>query len=91
VPAANPDKIMSSIIRIRNGDILALLRLNGDRANNPIPQRRPSQFGPVAARTLPSAKPSVQQELKDRIMAAMDFFNQEPIIHTWTYKLDTAA
>jgi hypothetical protein len=23
--------------------------------------------------------------------AAMDFFNQEPVVHTWTYKLDKAA
>jgi hypothetical protein len=26
-----------------------------------------------------------------RIMAAMDFFNQEPVVHTWTCKLDKAA
>jgi hypothetical protein len=32
-----------------------------------------------------------KQELKDRIMAAMDFFNKDPVVHTWTYKLDTAA
>jgi 2-dehydropantoate 2-reductase len=32
-----------------------------------------------------------RQELKDRIMAAMVFFNQEPVVHTWTYKLDKAA
>jgi hypothetical protein len=25
-----------------------------------------------------------KQELKDRIVAAMDFFNQEPVVHTWT-------
>jgi hypothetical protein len=25
------------------------------------------------------------------IMAAMDYFNQEPVVHTWTYKLDKAA
>ena len=25
------------------------------------------------------------------LMAAMDFFNQEPVVHTWTYKLDNAA
>ena len=24
------------------------------------------------------------------IMAAMDFFNQEPVVHTWTHKLDKA-
>jgi transposase len=32
-----------------------------------------------------------KQELKDRIMAAMDFFNRDPVVHTWTYKLDKAA
>ena len=25
------------------------------------------------------------------IMAAMDFFNREPVVHTWTHKLDRAA
>jgi hypothetical protein len=24
-------------------------------------------------------------------MAAMDFFNQEPVVHTWIYKLNRAA
>jgi hypothetical protein len=24
-------------------------------------------------------------------MAAIDFFNQEPVVHTWIYKLDSAA
>jgi transposase len=32
-----------------------------------------------------------KQELKDRIMAGVKFFNQEPVVHTWTYKLDQAA
>ena len=32
-----------------------------------------------------------KQELKDRIMAAMHYFNQEPVVHTWAYKLDKAA
>jgi hypothetical protein len=32
-----------------------------------------------------------KQELKERIMAAMDFFNQQPVVHTWTYKLDKAT
>jgi hypothetical protein len=34
---------------------------------------------------------SSKQELKDRLMAAMDFFNRDPVVHTWTYKLDKAA
>jgi hypothetical protein len=32
-----------------------------------------------------------KQELKDRLVAAMDYFNQEPVVHTWSYKLDKAA
>jgi hypothetical protein len=32
-----------------------------------------------------------KQELKDRVMAAMDFFNQNPVVHTWSYKLNKAA
>jgi hypothetical protein len=32
-----------------------------------------------------------KQELKDRIMAAMDHFNQDSVVHTWSYKLDQAA
>jgi hypothetical protein len=32
-----------------------------------------------------------KQQLKYRIMAAMDFFNQEPVVHIWNYKLDKAA
>jgi DDE superfamily endonuclease len=26
-----------------------------------------------------------------RVMAAMDLFNQDPVVHTWSYKLDRAA
>jgi hypothetical protein len=32
-----------------------------------------------------------KQELKDRIMAAMDEFNRHSVVHTWSYKLDKAA
>jgi hypothetical protein len=32
-----------------------------------------------------------KQQLKDRIMAAMDHFNERPIVHTWCYKLKKAA
>jgi transposase len=31
------------------------------------------------------------QELKDRITAAIEHFNCNPVVHTWTYKLDRAA
>ena len=32
-----------------------------------------------------------KQELKDRIMSAMDEFNREPVVHTWSYGLEKAA
>jgi hypothetical protein len=28
---------------------------------------------------------------KGRLMSAVEFFNREPVVHTWTYKLDKAA
>lgn len=31
-----------------------------------------------------------KDELKDRLMAAMEYFNQEPVVHTWSYGLDRA-
>jgi len=34
---------------------------------------------------------SSKQELKERLMAAVDYFNCDPVVHTWTYKLDNAA
>jgi hypothetical protein len=32
-----------------------------------------------------------KQELKERIMAAIDDINRHPVVHTWSYKLDQAA
>jgi hypothetical protein len=32
-----------------------------------------------------------KQELKDRLIAAIDHINRHPVVHTWTYKLDRAA
>ena len=32
-----------------------------------------------------------KNKLKARILAYLDDLNREPIIHTWTYKIDTAA
>jgi hypothetical protein len=34
---------------------------------------------------------SSKQELRERIIAAIDFFNRDPVVPTWTYKLDKAA
>jgi hypothetical protein len=38
-----------------------------------------------------AAKGEPSKTLKDRIMAAMDEFNRDPVVHTWSYKLDQAA
>jgi hypothetical protein len=32
-----------------------------------------------------------KRKLKERIMAAIDHFNQSPVVHTWSYKRDKAA
>jgi hypothetical protein len=34
---------------------------------------------------------SSKQELKDRLMSAMDHFNDDPVVHTRTNKLDKDA
>jgi transposase len=48
-------------------------------------------FSKLARSVLRHIRVASKQELKDRIMAAMEFFNQEPVVHTWTYKLDKVA
>src|SRR5215831_379654 len=48
-------------------------------------------FSKLARSVLRHIRVTSKQELKDRIMAAMDFFNQKPVVHTWTYKLDRAV
>jgi transposase len=48
-------------------------------------------FSKLARSVLRHIRVASKQELKERIIAAMDFFNQEPVVHTWSYKLDTAA
>ena len=32
-----------------------------------------------------------KQELKDRLIAAINHFNDNSVVHTWTYRLDRAA
>ena|SRR5215216_2238782 len=48
-------------------------------------------FSKLARSVLRHIRISSKQELKDRLMAAMDYFNADPVVHTWTYKLDRAA
>jgi transposase len=48
-------------------------------------------FSKLARSVLRHIRVSSKQELKDRLLAAMDFFNRAPVVHTWTYRLDKAA
>jgi hypothetical protein len=45
-------------------------------------------FSKLASSVLRHIRVASKQELKDRIMAAMDDINQHPVVHTWSYKLD---
>jgi transposase len=47
-------------------------------------------FSKLARSVLRHIRVASEQELKDRIMAAMDEFNKHPVVHTWSYKLDQA-
>jgi transposase len=48
-------------------------------------------FSKLARSVLRHIRVASKQELKDRLLAAMDYFNQAPVVHTWTHKLEKAA
>jgi transposase len=48
-------------------------------------------FSKLARSVLRHIRVASKQELKDRIMAAIELVNRDPVIHTWSYKLDRAA
>ena len=48
-------------------------------------------FSKLARSVLRHIRVASKQELKNRIMAAMDHFNERPVVHTWSYKLKKAA
>jgi transposase len=48
-------------------------------------------FSKLARSVLRHIRVASKQELKDRITAAMDHFNRDPVVHTWSYKLDQVA
>src|ERR1700752_2883348 len=48
-------------------------------------------FSKLARSVLRHIRVASKQELKHRLMAAVDYFNGDPVVHTWTYKLDKAA
>ena len=48
-------------------------------------------FSKLARSVLRHIRVASKQELKDRILAAIDDINQHPVVHTWSYKIDEAA
>ena len=48
-------------------------------------------FSKLTRSVLRHIRVASKQELKHRIIAAMDEFNRDPVVHTWSYKLDQAA
>jgi len=48
-------------------------------------------FSKLARSVLRHIRVSSKQELKDRLMAAIVHFNEVPVVHTWTHRLDKAA
>ena len=48
-------------------------------------------FSKMARSVLRHIRVASKDELKARILAYLDDLNREPVIHTWTYKIDTAA
>ena len=48
-------------------------------------------FSKLARSVLRHIRVASKQELEDRIMAAIDDINRQPVVHTWAYQLDVAA
>jgi transposase len=48
-------------------------------------------FSKLTRSVLRHIRVASKQELRDRLMAAVEHFNQHPVVHTWTYKIDRAA
>jgi transposase len=47
-------------------------------------------FSKLARSVLRHIRVASKRELKDRIMATIDDINQNPVVHSWSYKLDAA-
>lgn len=48
-------------------------------------------FSKLTRSVLRHIRVASKQELKDRIMAAIEDINRHPVVHTWSYKLNEAA
>ena len=50
-----------------------------------------SFFSKLARSVLRHIRVASKKELKDRIIETIDHFNRDPVVHTWSYRLDQAA
>jgi len=48
-------------------------------------------FSKLARSALRHIRVASKQELKDRIIAAIDLINRDPVVHTWSYMLEKSA
>jgi transposase len=48
-------------------------------------------FSKLARSVLRHIRVTSKQELKKRLIQAVDYFNEDPVVHAWTYKIDKAA
>ena len=48
-------------------------------------------FSKLARSVLRNIRVASKQELKERILAAISDINRDPVVHTWTYRLNVAA
>ncbi|GAC1464272.1 MAG: hypothetical protein PVSMB1_14370 [Gemmatimonadaceae bacterium] len=48
-------------------------------------------FSKLARSVLRHIRVASKHELKERIMAAIDNVNRQPVVHTWSYMLNKAA
>lgn len=48
-------------------------------------------FSKLARSVLRHIRVSSKEELENRMLAAIDDLNQNPVVRTWPYKLNTAA
>ena len=48
-------------------------------------------FSKLARSTLRHIRVAPNQELKDRIITAIEDINRDPVVHTWTFKINDVA
>ena len=66
-------------------------RLRIHTETRPWPNLVEGFFSKMARSVLRRIRVASKNELKARILAYLDDLNREPVIHSWTYKIDTVA